>query len=278
MGQADERSRSDEEAGVVGGAERGERKRKQQAAMAAEKTPTTAPPRSGLSRGAVAGIAVAALIAVVVGIGIWLQVTNGPERLPAAIPAAAAGAVYPVSAQGGTVVAGKPGAPVTIDVYEDFMCPACAEFEKTYGDRLEKAAASGQARVVYHPIAILDVYSEPAGYSTLAAGGAFCAAEAGIFPRYHDSLYATQPSEGGPGWSTAQIQQLGRDLGADESFAGCLTKAGPRVSAATGKASQYLSTLRPDGRIGTPTVVVNGVAADTGDENWLDQALAGARR
>lgn len=261
----------------MGGAERGERKRKQQAAMAAEKAPT-APARGGLSRTAVAGIAVAAVIAVVVGIGVWLQVTSGPKELPAAVPLAPAGAQYPVSAQGGAVVAGKPGAPVTIDVYEDFMCPACAEFEKTYGDRLEQAAEAGQARIVYHPIAILDPYSEPAGYSTLAAGGALCAAEAGVFPRYHDSLYTTQPSEGGPGWSTAQLQQLGRDLGADARFSGCLTTAGPRATAATAKASQYLGTLRPDGRIGTPTVVVNGVAADTGDQNWLDQALAGARR
>lgn len=261
----------------MGGAERGERKRRQQAALAAEQT-VTPPAGSGLSRRTVAGIAVAALIVVVVGIGIWLQVSNKPGPLPATIPVAPAGAAHPVTAQGDTVVAGRPGAPVTIDVYEDFMCPVCAQFEKTYGDRLDKAAAAGEARVVYHPIAILDVYSEPPGYSSLAAGGALCAAEAGVFPRYHDSLYQTQPTEGGPGWSAAQIQQLGRELGAGSSFARCLSGATPRATAATQKASQYLTTLRPDGRIGTPTVVVNGVAADTGDENWLDQALAAARR
>jgi protein-disulfide isomerase len=261
----------------VGGAERGERKRKQQAAMAAAKSAPEAP-RSGANRTRAAGVGIAALIVLVVGIGIWLQVRNEPAKLPAAIPAAAAGPGYPVSPQGDATVAGKPGAPVTIDVYEDFLCPACGQFEKLYGHRLEQAAAAGQARVVYHPIAILDDASLPTGYSSLAAGGALCAAQAGVFPRYHDSLYATQPTEGGPGWTTAQIQQLGRTLGASPAFTHCVATSGPRATKATETASRYLSSLRPDGKVGTPTVVVNGVAADTGDEHWLDQALAGARR
>lgn len=64
--------------------------------------------------------------------------------------------------------------------------------------------------------------SIPAGYSTLAAGGSFCAAKTGIFPRFHDSLYGTQPEEGGRGWTSAEIQQLGRVLGAGDSFARCV--------------------------------------------------------
>lgn len=269
---------SQEDAGV-GGAQRAERKRKQQAARAVGTGPVaTVRADRGVSRGTVAGVIVVVLLALVVGLGVWLQMHGESGDLPPTIPVAAAGPVYQVAAQDDAVVIGKPGAPVTIDVYEDFLCPACEQFEKLYGDQLEQAAALGQARVLYHPVAILDDYSEPAGYSSLAAGAAFCASEAGVFPRFHESLFAAQPREGGPGWTSAQLQQLGHDLGAGDGFARCVQDGTPqRVTAATAQAREHLSKLRPDGRFGTPTILVNGAIASTGDPGWLDDALGAAR-
>ncbi|MGQ0718112.1 MAG: DsbA family protein [Pseudonocardiales bacterium] len=259
----------------MGGAERGEGKRKRQAAQAV----TAVRKGGGPSRGTVVGVAIVVALAIVIGGGLWLQNLNKPADLPAAIPVAAAGPVYPVAVQGDVIVTGSPQAPVTIDVYEDFLCPGCAQFEQLYHQRLAQAAAEGTVRVVYHPVAILDDLSVPAGYSTLAAGATFCAAEAGVFPRFHDSLFAAQPTEGGPGWTSAQLQQLGRDLGAGDSFASCVQAgADRRVAASTEIARRFISGLRPDGQFGTPTVVVNGSLADIGDEDWLDQALSGARR
>ncbi len=259
----------------MGGAERGEAKRKQQATQAV----TAARGNGGPSRGAVAAVAIVVALAIGVGLGLWLHNRNKPDDLPAAIPVAAAGPEYPVVLQGDTVITGSPQAPVTIDIYEDFLCPGCAEFEKMHHPRLAQAAADGTARVVYHPVAILDEYSEPAGYSTLAAGATFCAAEAGIFPRFHDSLFATQPAEGGPGWTSAQLQQLARDLGAGDSVARCM-QAGTdrRVAASTEIARRFISGLRSDGRFGTPSVVVNGTLVDISDQGWLDQALSRAQR
>ncbi|MGH3694011.1 MAG: DsbA family protein [Pseudonocardiaceae bacterium] len=226
----------------------------------------------------IAAIVIVAVLAVVVGVVVWLQNSNKPE-LPNVIPLAAAGPEYPVTTQGDAVVTGSPQAPVTIDVYEDFLCPACGQFERLYHQRFAQAAADGKAKVVYHPVAILDDLSAPAGYSTLAAGATFCAAEAGIFPRFHDSLFGTQPQEGGRGWTSDQLQQLGRALGAGNGFARCVqTDATPRITAATENASRYISGLRSDRRFGTPSVVVNGAVIDLGDEGWLDQALSGARR
>jgi protein-disulfide isomerase len=259
----------------VGGAERAEEKRKRQAAQAI----TAARGNGGGSRGVIAGVAIVVVLAVVVGVGLWLQNRNKPGELPAAIPVVAAGPEYRVTALGDTVVTGNPQAPVTIDVYEDFLCPACGRFEKDYHPRLAQAAADGKAKVVYHPVAILDDRSAPAGYSTLAAGAAFCAAEASIFPRFHDSLFATQPAEGSRAWTSAQLQQLGRGLGAGDNFARCVqTGAQRRVAAATETASRYISGRRPDHQFGTPSVIVNGAVVDLGDEGWLDQALSGARR
>ena len=105
----------------------------------------------------------------------------------------------------------------------------------------------------------------------LAASATFCATQSGVFPRFHDSLFAAQPPERGQGWTSAQLQQLGRALGAGDNFTRCV-QAGPqpRVATATETASRYISGLRPDHRFGTPSVVVNGALigdpiGDTGD-------------
>ncbi|HEX2301746.1 MAG TPA: thioredoxin domain-containing protein [Pseudonocardiaceae bacterium] len=257
----------------MGGAERAERKRKQQAVQAAKAAPATAPETRGGRRGAVAVIALT-LLALIVGGGMWFL---HQRDLPAAIPVAAPGPSYPVTPEGNTVVIGVPDAPVTIDIYEDFLCAGCGQFEQLYGSQLETAAAQGQARVVYHPVAILDDYSEPAGYSTLAGGAALCAAEAGVFPRFHDSLFNTQPQGNGPGWTSAQLQQLGNALGAGPEFARCVQGDHERIGIATDQARDYLSSRRPDGRLGTPTILVNGTITDTSEPGWLDEALGAAR-
>ena len=257
----------------VGGAERAERRRRQQAAQAAQGSPPTAitPGSAGRRKVGVALVAVGVLLALVVGGGIWLQTRDDSGELPAAIPVAAPAADYPVQAQGDVIVAGKPGAAVTIDIYEDFLCPICGDFEGQYGDRLAQAAASGAATVRYHPVAILDGRSDPPGYSTLAAATALCAADAGIYPVVHESLFATQPEEGGTGWTQAQLLQLGRDVGAGDDFTRCLREDGPQRAAAATRQAR-LEVSGPQG-LGTPTVLVNGEVADLGDNNWLDDAL-----
>ncbi|MGH3908026.1 MAG: DsbA family protein [Pseudonocardiaceae bacterium] len=260
----------------MGGAERAERKRKQQAAQTA-KAASAAHQDRGSRRGAV-GVVVIVVLAVFVGGGMWLQQSSDSGALPATIPVAAPGPVYQVAAEGDAVQIGKPNAPVAIDVYEDFLCSGCGQLEQLYGGQLEDAAAAGQARVVYHPVAILDDYSTPAGYSTLAAGAALCAAEAGVFPRFHDSLFDTQPrGAGGPAWTSAQLLQLGSALGAGDDFMRCVQGDHERVADATDQARQYLSARRPDGRFGTPTILVNGAVVDTSEPGWLDDALGAAR-
>jgi protein-disulfide isomerase len=259
----------------VSGAERTQDKRKQEATQA-----VAAARGGGANRMVIAGIAIIVVLIVVVGGAVLLQNRNKPQNLPSAIPIAAAGAEYPVALQGATIVTGNPQAPVTIDIYEDFLCPHCGKLEQIYHPRLAQAAADGKAKMVYHPVAILDSRSVPAGYSTLAAGATFCAAEAGIFPRFHDSLFAAQPAEGAPAWTVAQLQQLGTALGAGDRFTSCVqTGAVQRVTTATENASRYVSGLRADHEFGTPSVLVNGTVVENPfDGQWLDKALSGAQR
>ncbi|MDQ3887529.1 MAG: DsbA family protein [Actinomycetota bacterium] len=243
-----------------------------------------------------ARVVIGVLLVLVVGGGIWLQSRDDSGELPTTIPVVQPAADYPVQAPGGVVLAGEPDAPVTIDVYEDFLCPICGDFEDEYGDRLARAAASGAATVRYHPVAILDRRSDPPGYSTLAAATALCAADARIYPVVHASLFASQPEEGGTGWTQAQLLQLGRDVGAGEDFTRCLREDGAqRTAAATQQAQLDVSGLQglsgpqaltglqglsspqalsdPQG-LGVPTVLVNGKVADFGDSDWFDHVLS----
>src|SRR5688572_4459029 len=55
--------------------------------------------------------------------------------------------------------------PVQIDIYEDFICPACGQFEQQTGGTLDKLVSEGKVTVVYHPVAFLDRASST-DYST----------------------------------------------------------------------------------------------------------------
>lgn len=117
----------------------------------------------------------------------------------------------------GTAIAvGSADAPVTLDVYEDFQCPACRNFETQSSGTLAELAADGSARVVYHPIAFLDRVS-PDRYSTRAlnaAGVVVDAAGPEAFVRFAGLLYERQPVEGTPGIPDDELIELAAQAGA----------------------------------------------------------------
>ncbi|MDK3256340.1 DsbA family protein [Blastococcus capsensis] len=169
------------------------------------------------------------------------------------------GAVTPANTAAGTggaaFVAGPADAPVTIDVYEDYLCPACRRFEADAGDELARLAAEGTARVRYRPVAILDRLSDD-DYSTRAANAAAVVADAAgveAFLEFADLLFANQPPEGGPGLSDEQLITLAAQAGAtgaDVEAAIRELRFGDWVERVTDQASQ-------EGLTGTPTVLVD---------------------
>ena len=66
----------------------------------------------------------------------------------------------------GTPPAGK--TPVTVDLWEDFQCPACRAFEAANHTQLEAWAKQGVVKLVYKPVAFLDRMSTT-NYSTRAS-------------------------------------------------------------------------------------------------------------
>ncbi|MFY1695467.1 DsbA family protein [Solwaraspora sp. WMMA2101] len=143
--------------------------------------------------------------------------------------------------------------PVTVDLYADFLCPACRQFEQQVGPTLDQLVEDGRITLVFHPVAILDRLSDDA-YSTRASAASGCAAAGGKFSEYAAALYEQQPAEGGPGLSTDQLIAIGGDVGLDTgSFGQCV-----RDDTYRGWPAHVTEQAGRAGVSGTPTVQVDG--------------------
>ena len=253
----------------MGGASRNERRRRQEAA--APKPSVDRVPGSGRKDNRVKVGIIVAVVIVVVFATIFV-VLNRPWGSSTQATAAS----YPVAVDGVVVTAGQASAPVTVDVYEDFLCPFCERFETRNADGLTAALNEGKVKVNYHALNILDARTTPPGYSTLAANAALCAVPAGIWPAYHARLFAEQPAEGSAGLSAAQLSDIGTELGAGSAFTQCVEGNGnaAAITAATEAASAN-PALQTDGQFGTPTIAVGGHKIDVSDSDWLQAVLAG---
>jgi protein-disulfide isomerase len=196
--------------------------------------------RGGPSPTVLGAIAVIAVFAGVVGFGVYRASQSGAD---AAVPPNATASGVPV---------GSSGAPATVDLYVDFQCPACRAYEQQADPTIDELVAGGAARVVYHPVAYLDWFSSTR-YASRSSAASGCAAEAGVFPRYAQLLFANQPPEGGDGLPEEQLIALGAQAGAGPGFAECVSsdRYAGWTAALTDEASRA-------GINATPTVLVNG--------------------
>jgi protein-disulfide isomerase len=224
-----------------------------------------------------AAVVVVAIIAVVGGV-IWVQqsnedaVTGGGNALPPGVTALGAG--FPAFADA-TPVAGAP----TVDVFEDFQCPACAQFESILGPTLQDLGATGKAKVVYHVKNFLD---DNLGNdsSTRAGNAAFCAADAGKFQEFHNQVFANQPAQEGDGFTDATLKGFAQAVGISGA---ALTTWQQCLDA--GKYVDYVNSVEKqsfaDGVRGTPTIRINGSDVELqsiGTPELLTQAIQNATK
>ncbi|MDF2509269.1 MAG: hypothetical protein K0Q52_3128 [Microbacterium sp.] len=143
----------------------------------------------------------------------------------------------------------------TVAVFVDFQCPICASFEQQYGEQLEAAAADGRITLEYHPIAILDRYSQGTEYSSRSAGAAFCVAESNpdLYLDYSKTLFENQPAENSAGLTTDQLADFASQVGAEDAVSCITDETYRKFGAAQAKAHDIG---------GTPTIEVNGKRLD----------------
>lgn len=151
--------------------------------------------------------------------------------------------------QDGTTL-GSEDAPVTIYLYEDLQCPACASFaRRTFPELVTRYVEPGEVKVVSEPLTIIGPDSTPATEAALSAG------EQDLYWEYSTLFFLNQRRENS-GYVTDEFltsiaeetQGLDVDQWNEEREPGSFES---EIEAAQNMA-------RDDGVGGTPTLVITG--------------------
>lgn len=188
-----------------------------------------------------------------------------------AVPAGPGTASAAITVTSGKLVTdnGKPKAEVQL--YEDFLCPACASFEGSFGATVAKLIDIGAVAADYYMVTILDS-ARTQNYSSRAAAAAYCVADESVdaFRRFHSTLYSpgTQPSETAKTFpDNARLIELARQAGAAGTVPDCIN---------SGKYLAKVKGLAAAGKIhATPTVRINGVDYETSTPDALVAKIKG---
>ncbi len=141
-----------------------------------------------------------------------------------------------------------------VTFYEDFLCPACGNFERTFGATVSNLINSGAVAADYYMLGFLSS-AQNDDYSSRAAAAAYCVADESTdaFRRFHSALYSKdiQPDEQGPKFpDNARLIELAREAGAAGKVPECVN---------SGKYLPLVDGLASSQKIrGTPTIRING--------------------
>lgn len=211
----------------------------------------------GANRIVVATVVVVVAIIAVVGGVVWSQSQKeAASGASTAVPAGASMGQGYNAFQTATPAAGAP----TVDLYEDFQCPICSQFEAALGSTIQGLASEGKITLKYHVLNFLD---DKAGAknSTPAANGAFCAAADGKFQEFHNAVFSAQADEG----TDVTDAQLGAWAATAGITGDALTTWKKCVDDET--YTKYVTSVNeaafkiPNFK-GTPTLIVNGKDVD----------------
>ena len=155
---------------------------------------------------------------------------------------------------------------IRIQMYVDYFCPICGQFEDANGDQLTTWLESGAANVEIFPMAILDRASQGTKYATRAANAAACVADSSPDQYYgfHNILFANQPEEGTEGLSDEELIAFTEEAGVSNpsAIAECIdeqTFKGWVADARTRAQNGPIFDSNVEKIAGTPTVIVNGL-------------------
>lgn len=149
---------------------------------------------------------------------------------------------------------GDPDAPVRIEVFEDFQCPACRTYSQDIEPRIvENHVATGEVYYVFRQFPFLDDRFSTKE-SDQSANASYCAADQGRFWDYHDMLFANWKNENQGAYSDNRLVAFAEALDLDmNEFNACFN-----ANRHKDKIDQDLADGRRLGVTGTPSILVNG--------------------
>jgi protein-disulfide isomerase len=183
----------------------------------------------------------------------------GQSVLPGDIVAPSLATPADIPTNGRTL--GPSSAPVAVEVWADYQCPPCLDFNTDVMPQLiDSYVRSGKVKVIVRDYVVIDS-SMGGTESADAANAASCAADQGKFWTFQDWLFANQGQEAGGSYSTGRLLEMGRRAGLDETaFQGCV--AG---NAHASDVEAESAAAESAGVHETPAVAVNGKLLDSAD-------------
>lgn len=200
---------------------------------------------------------VIAMVVLVVGTAAGFSIATKPKPEVIDIPAIAS-----VTTDNAIVFNKDLTGVPTVEIWQDYQCPACRSFEEAYDHYLAQTIQNKVATVSYHPLSFLG------NESVLLANAAACIADEGKYLPFQSYVYRNQATENSGKWTVKEILKAGKAVGANSStFKNCVEKNSKAQFIKS--VSQFGSTSKIDR---TPTVVVNGKVINPAD---LKSSIAG---
>ena len=198
--------------------------------------------------------AVVGVVAVVLIGGLLVIQGSGPAKVDAS-GLIAPTSLTPVALADGRSL-GKADAPVTLELWSDFQCPACAQYAEIVEPFLVRDYVTpGTLRIVHHDAAFQGVRAGGSYDESVEAGaGARCAAEQGRYWPFHDWVMANQSGENEGAYADARLRAMATSAGLDVTSWDACRKTGEQQRAVRGETSQGSS----QGVNSTPTLYING--------------------
>jgi len=205
-----------------------------------------------LTQGAV--VAAVAVVAIgIVVIAVVLGTSGRAERVPTASTNVTVGdSSVPFSIDGSAVQVGQNDAKVTMDLWVDYSCPHCQEFEATNNATISSLVASGKLAAVYHNIQIVTDYGTEAGN----ASACLAVHDPNGWPAFNAALYANHGAQT-DGWSASDFARFAAANGGGSATQSCITDGTYRSWITANTAASAKADVD-----GTPTMFLNGEKTD----------------
>ena len=238
---------------------------------------------AGRSSSRLVPIAATAVVVVFAVAVVFYIVTN--HKKPAAVTSGPGDAVRVTSSK----LVTQPGTSnpkAVVSFYEDFLCPACGNFERTFGPTVSKLNDIGAIAADYSMVAILDSPRNQ-NYSSRAGAAALCVADESIdaYRRFRTALYSQgiQPDERGSSFpDNAKLIELAREAGVAGKVPDCIN-SGKYLAKVTGAAAADKINATPTIKINgneyeptTPDALVAAIKQIVGDVPGIDTAATPA--
>lgn len=235
-----------------GGLSPAENRRQQVRLQAQQQAAAAARRRRLVQFGIVGGVTllVIAIVATAVLIG---QRGSSSEAPSVNTTVSVDGVSVPFTIDGSAVRVGPSGAKAQVDLWVDYSCPHCQEFEAENSTVLNQLVAAGNVSVSYHNIQIVTGYGAQAG----SAAACVAALQPDKWLAFNTSLYANHSAQTDD-WGAKDFQTFAQQQGISGDVLGCIGDG-----RYTGWIKSNTADSDKQGVTGTPTMILNGEKSDT---------------